>query len=138
MAGKKLQVNWQNGLKLRTKPEPTYATYTGIKVPHGTVVDAIGDPHQYDYRFSFQQVRTPDGKMGWLTLSYGSTVYLAEIKEEEGAEIPPPDPGISGGTLWVDWPYGLKMREQPEPSMASFTGNIVPYGAQVAALRSPQ
>ena len=136
MAGKKLQVNWQNGLKLRTKPEPTYATYTGIKVPHGTVVDAIGDPHQYDYRFSFQQVRTPDGKTGWLTLSYGSTVYLAEIKEE-GVEIPPPDPGISGGTLWVNWPYGLRMREQPEPSMASFTGNIVPYGAQVAALGSP-
>jgi hypothetical protein len=134
MGGKRLQVNWPDGLKLRTKPEPTDATYTGINVPHGTVVDAIGEPHQYDDLFTFQQVRTPDGRTGWLTLSYGSTVYLVKVKEEEQAAVPVPE----GPTLRVDWLGGLRMRAQPEPSVDSFTGTVVPFGAQVTTLGSPQ
>ena len=73
---KKLQVDWPDGLKLRAEPEPTNAVWTGIKVPHRTVVEAIGDVHRYDERFSFQEVRTPDGRRGYLTYRDGDTVYL--------------------------------------------------------------
>lgn len=45
--GKKLQVNWPGGLKLCAEPEPTDTSYTGIKVPHRAVVEAIGEPHKY-------------------------------------------------------------------------------------------
>jgi hypothetical protein len=44
-------------------------------------VEAIGDPHKYDDRFTFQKVRTPDGKEGWLTYKDGATTYLVEAGE---------------------------------------------------------
>ncbi|MBN1977067.1 MAG: hypothetical protein JW918_06665 [Anaerolineae bacterium] len=43
-----------------------------------TVVEAIGKPKKYDERFTFQKVRTPDGKEGWLTYEDGATAYLVE------------------------------------------------------------
>lgn len=80
-SSRQLQVDWPGGLKLRTEPEPTYRSFTGLKVAHQTVVEAIGEPHQYDDRFSFQKVRTPDGREGWLTYRDGDTVYLARIED---------------------------------------------------------
>lgn len=80
-SSRQLQVDWPGGLKLRTEPEPTYRSFTGLKVAHQTVVEAIGEPYQYDDRFSFQKVRTPDGREGWLTYRDGNTVYLARIED---------------------------------------------------------
>jgi hypothetical protein len=133
MAGKKFMVNWSAGLKLRTKPEPTDATYTGVKVPDGTVVEAIGEPSQYDDRFTFQQARTPDGTIGWLTCRDGDTVYLVAVE----VEIPTPESPPATDKLWVNWADGLRMRAEPEPSLESFTGTIVPYGTTVTALGAP-
>ncbi|OQY20749.1 MAG: hypothetical protein B6I34_08460 [Anaerolineaceae bacterium 4572_32.1] len=78
--GKKFRVNWPGGLKIRLQPEPTNETYIGVKVPYQTVVKAIGKPHKYDDRFSFQKVRTPDGQEGWVTYRDRDTVYLVEVK----------------------------------------------------------
>lgn len=78
--GKKLRVDWPDGLKMRSQPEPTNETYIGVKVPHQTVVEAIGEPRKYDDRFSFQKVRTPDGKEGWVTYRDGATTYLVEAE----------------------------------------------------------
>lgn len=130
---KKLRVNWLGGLKLRSQPEPTDATYTGIRVPYGAVVEAIGEPVRYDERFSFQQVRTAEGRQGWLTYRDGNTIYLEPVEEEPRREAPP----VEGKKLQVNWPTGLRLRSQPEPSMASFTGVIVPNGVVVTAIGEP-
>ena len=76
--GKQLKVNFASGLKIRSEPEPTSETVTG-QVADQTVVEAIGEPHKYDDRFTFQKVRTPDGKEGWLTYKDGATIYLIEV-----------------------------------------------------------
>ena len=78
--GKKFRVNWSDGLKVRSQPEPTNETHIGVKVPHKTVVEAIGEPRKYDDRFSFQKVRTPDGQEGWVTYRDGATTYLVEVE----------------------------------------------------------
>ena len=75
--GKQLKVNFASGLKMRSEPEPTSETVIG-QVANQTVVEAIGEPHKYDDRFTFQKVRTPDGKEGWLTYKDGATTYLVE------------------------------------------------------------
>ena len=80
--GKQLKVNFASGLKMRSEPEPTSETVIG-QVANQTVVEAIGEPHKYDDRFTFQKVRTPDGKEGWLTYKDGTTTYLVEVKEEK-------------------------------------------------------
>ncbi|HET91504.1 MAG TPA: hypothetical protein ENN99_12330 [Chloroflexi bacterium] len=128
-----LQVNWPDGLKLRAKPEPMDTSYTGIKVPHRTEVEAIGDPHQYDARFWFQKVCTPEGDEGWLTYRDGDTILLTplDILSFAGPSVE------AGGRLQVAWEQGLRMRAQPEPSMASFTGVLVPDGALVTPLGEP-
>ncbi|RLC87877.1 MAG: hypothetical protein DRJ03_04500 [Chloroflexi bacterium] len=77
---KKLRVNWPDGLKMRSQPEPTNETYIGVKVTDKTIVKVIGEPHQYDDRFSFQKVRTPEGKEGWVTYRDGATTYLVEVE----------------------------------------------------------
>lgn len=130
MADKKLQVNWPGGLKLRTQPEPTDASYTGITVPYLTVVETIGEPQRYDDRFSFQRVRTPEGQDGWLTYRDGATVYLSPVEEAE----PLPE---EGQKLRVNWPPGLRMRAQPDPEMDSFSGVIVPYDTIVTVIGEP-
>ena len=127
--GEKLKVNWPEGLKLRTQPEPTHASYTGITVPHQTVVEKIGEPQQYDDRFSFQQVRTPEGRVGWLTYRDGDTVYLTPVETSPPVE--------KGPKFKVNWLWGLRMRSQPEPSQASFTGVIVPNGTIVTGVGEP-
>lgn len=126
---KKLQVDWPDGLKLRAEPEPTNAVWTGIKVPHRTVVEAIGDVHRYDERFSFQEVRTPDGRRGYLTYRDGDTVYLKPAAVEPSR--------LAVKRMQVTWSQGLRLRVQPEPSTASFTGVIVPQGTIVAAIGDP-
>ncbi|RLC77307.1 MAG: hypothetical protein DRJ03_17560 [Chloroflexi bacterium] len=130
--GKKLRVDWRRGLRMRAQPEPSQASFSGAIVPHGTVVTAIGEPFSHPEGYVFQRARTPSGRVGWLTRSYGDTVYLVEVKEETH------EPAAETGKLWVDWFDGLKMRERPEPSLASFSGITVPYGAQVTAMGSPQ
>ncbi len=92
MAAKKFRVNWPNGLKVRKKPEPTLATYTGVTLPDDTVVEAIKEPRQYDERFTFQKVRLPDGEKGWLTYRDGATTYLVEVEEAEAEAKPKPEP----------------------------------------------
>lgn len=128
--GKKLQVNWPGGLKLRAEPEPTDSSYSGVKVPYRAVVEAIGEPKQYDDRFSFQKVRAPEGRTGWLTYSDGDTLYLNEVEET----APSPE---EEQKLRVNWPRGLRMRSQPEPSWASFIGVIVPHGTIVTGIEKP-
>jgi len=119
---------------MRAQPEPSTASFTGVIVPNGTVVTAIGEPSYHPEGYVFQRARTPEGRVGWLTLSYDDTVYLVDA-DSEGEQ---PGPEVQTGTLWVDWLDGLKLREQPEPSTASFTGTVVPYGAKVIALDSPR
>ena len=130
----RLRVNWAAGLKLREEPEPSLASFTGIVVPNTTVVFAVGEPFTHPEGYVFQRARLPDGQVGWLTRSYGDTVYLAEV-EEEPAE--PAEPDEEGRPLWVSHFEGLRLREQPDPGMASFTGTIVPYRTQVTALGAP-
>lgn len=77
VGGKKLKVNFASGLKMRSEPEPTSQTVIG-QVANKTVVEAIGEPKKYDDRFTFQKVRTPDGKEGWLTYKDGATTYLVD------------------------------------------------------------
>ncbi len=158
MAGKKFMVNWSGGLKMRTEPEPTNRTFTGFRVPHGTVVDAIGEPHQYDDRFTFQKVHTPDGKEGWLTYRDGATTYLdlVEVKEEKVVQPPPeppapqtpsPKPKTSGLPLqYAQGPAYQYDKDDPVrpahkhadkninlrgyvPSTASFKRELVTYGS---------
>ncbi|MDY7077156.1 MAG: hypothetical protein SXV54_09555 [Chloroflexota bacterium] len=138
--GKKLRVHWDQGLRMRTQPEPSQASFTGDIVPNDTIVTAIGKPSTHSDGYVFQRARTPDGQVGWLTYSYGDTVYLVkvEVGGESKEEETQPEPEAETGKLWVNWLDGLKMREQPEPDLASFTGIIVPYGAKVTALGSPQ
>lgn len=131
---RKLRVNWLGGLKLRSQPEPTAASYTGIRVPYGAIVEAIGEPLRYDERFTFQQVRTAEGQQGWLTCQDGDTVYLEPVEEEPRRETPP----VEGKKLRVVWSPGLRLRALPEPGMASFTGVTVPNGAVVTAIGEPQ
>jgi len=136
----KLRVNWLQGLRMRSQPEPSQASFGGVIVPHGTIVTAIGKPSSHPEGYVFQRVRTPDGKVGWLTRSYGHTTYLVEIEEEPEEQPQPeePQPEPETGKMWVNWLDGLKLRKKPEPSMATFTGTVVPYGAQVATLGAPQ
>jgi len=136
--GTKLRVNWAQGLRMRNQPEPSQASFTGVVVPNGTVVTAIGEPYPHPEGYVFQRARTPEGQVGWLTRSYGDTVYLVEEEAEEGEGETQPEPEVETGKLWVNWFDGLKLREQPESSLASFTGIVVPYGAQVTALGSPR
>jgi hypothetical protein len=132
---RKLKVDWPGGLKLRDQPEPTDASYTGIVVPYGSTVDAIGDPHRYDDRFTFQQVRTSEGHEGWLTYRDSDTLLLASVDVVSFA--PPSAPPESDQQLRVMWPAGLRMRSQPEPSLASFSGVIVPKDTVVTAIGEP-
>jgi hypothetical protein len=134
--GKKFRVNWANGLRMRAQPEPGMASFSGVVVPDDTVVDGIGGPFTHPEGYVFQRARTPEGRTGWLTRSYGNTIYLIEVQTEEAEK--PPEPEAETGKLWVVWFDGLKLREQPEPSLASFTGTVVPYGAQVIALGAPK
>ena len=135
MSDRKLQVNWPDGLKLRTQPEPTDMSYTGIKVPNGTIVDAIGEPHHYDQHFTFQLVRTPEGRKGWLTYRSGDTILLnpAKLVSFVGPSVEPE----KGNRLQVNWSEGLRLRVQPEPGMASFTGVTVANGTVVTAIGEP-
>ena len=135
MSDRKLQVNWPDGLKLRTQPEPTDMSYTGIKVPNGTIVDVIGEPHHYDQHFTFQLVRTPEGRKGWLTYRSGDTILLNPAKPVSfvGPSVEPE----KGNRLQVNWSEGLRLRVQPEPGMASFTGVTVANGTVVTAIGEP-
>ena len=136
--GAKFKVNWSRGLRMRSQPEPSQASFTGVIVPYGTVVTGIGEPFSHPDGFVFQRARTPEGQVGWLTRSYGYTTYLVKVKEEAEEQPEPDEPQPETGKLWVTWLDGLKLRGKPEPSLATFTGTIVPYGAQVAALGAPQ
>lgn len=138
--GEKLRVNWAEGLRMRSEPEPSWASITGVIVPNGTIVVATGEPSSHPEGYIFQKVRTPEGQVGWLTFSDGDTVYLAKVADGEDEKVDEgerPEPDKDTIDLWVDWLDGLKLREQPESSMDSFTGVVVPYGAKVVALGAP-
>jgi hypothetical protein len=137
--GKRLRVKWAQGLRMRSEPEPSLDSLTGVVVPNGTVVTAIGEPSFHPDGYVFQRARTPGGQVGWLTLRFGDTNYLVEVEAETEEEPEEPEPEVEEtGTLWVVWFDGLKLREQPEPSLASFTGVIVPFSTEVTALGEPK
>ena len=126
----RLRVDWRYGLRMRAQPEPSLASFTGVLVPQDTIVTPIGEPVFHSEGYVFQRVRTPEGRVGWLTHSYADTDYMRKVDVEV-------DVKVQTGVMWVDWPDGLKLRERPEPSLSSYTGVIVPYGARVTTLKSP-
>jgi hypothetical protein len=43
-------------------------------------VEAVGELHKYDDRFTFQKVCTPDGEDGWLMACDGVIKHLMEAE----------------------------------------------------------
>jgi hypothetical protein len=104
------KVNFASGLKMRSKPEPISQTVIG-QVANQTFVEAIGKPEKYDDRFTFQKVRTPDGKgVGSLTKTARPPTWSrhtsnasnqGSIKPGQGLGDHPPqvDLALGGGGL---------------------------------------
>ena len=123
--GTKLRVNNVLGLKLRGEPVPTHPW--SVIVPHGAVVEAIGEPSQYDSRFTFQKARTEEGLEGWLTFRDGETVYLIRVAEGWASD--------NGKRFRVVWQQGLKLRSEALPTGSSSI--VVPVGTVVTSLGEP-
>ena len=132
--GARFRVDWQEGLRLRSEPEPGLDSAMDVNVAHGTIVVSQGEAFTHIDGYVFQRVKVPDGRIGWLTRSYGDIVYLVRLEDDDGGAD---DEDVVTGTLWVVWPDGLKLRSEPEPTLDSFLNVIVPYGTQILALGEP-
>jgi len=105
---------------MRQRPEPSLTSFTGIIAPYGAQVTALGSPQEHAEGYKFQQVRLDDGEIGWLTLSYGDTVYLSKQKPDlttkpvEVAQVSP----VAG--LWAE------MRGSPSGEVQWWVGGAVP------------